>query len=584
MSASRLGHPSRETDVSSTHNRVSVVQDKTYTSDTSLSLFSVSNPPNVIVSPKGIIHVLGYTPKEGERGVPITVRLHFRCDLSEPIYVRLLVGRKPVATKVREVSGSVYGRWQLDATVPPHEEEKVSTKVLLSVQALNDDYFIVDTVTFGEFCYWTPSCSPRGYERLAQTSGSLSNGLADAERRLITTRPDAISTFNQNQKPYLRRRVASQVQRRSPTTPDRSSSPKSNQQVRLQRRMKTQSVMRTKSGPTSELGEELYAQTPILDLVTPLNSICTGWTPAEFQAGRRLVRFGKVQDGRRLVVSCEPISQEEYCEQDTVISCIYREESDTCFVTSVDVIYLLERLTNGEFPVEEKNRIRRNLEGLRPTTVSKHKPGYEDFFQRIMEFPDPKPRNIEKDLKVFKWNLLGQALEKILSKYSIYTTAVEEPVDSAPSDTPLSEVSDSVAQHLPYSPSEGLEQVYREASGAIKPDPATDDVQISSEQTEVQMPIFDGASGSTQLTYPLYDTDIHTIHSAESDAPGVWCTDYKPGAIGYDSYGVLTYDIAEQVPTSGSYADGSGYDMTSYELPFPDISEQAIGSISECYM
>jgi hypothetical protein len=37
-----------------------------------------------------------------------------------------------------------------------------------------------------------------------------------------------------------------------------------------------------------------------------------------------------------------------------------------------------------------------------------------------MDFPDPKPRNIEKDLKVFEWNLLGQALEKILSKYVRY--------------------------------------------------------------------------------------------------------------------------------------------------------------------
>lgn len=152
-------------------------------------------------------------------------------------------------------------------------------------------------------------------------------------------------------------------------------------------------------------------------MLTPLASICIDWTPAEVAAGRRLVRFTKIQDGRRLIVSCEPIPQDEFCEADSVISCIYRAENDACYVTSVDVIYLLERLTNGEFPVEEKNRIRRNLEGLRPTTVSKHKPGFGDFFQRIMEFPDPKPRNIEKDLKVFEWNLLGQALEKILSKY-----------------------------------------------------------------------------------------------------------------------------------------------------------------------
>jgi hypothetical protein len=34
-----------------------------------------------------------------------------------------------------------------------------------------------------------------------------------------------------------------------------------------------------------------------------------------------------------------------------------------------------------------------------------------------MDFPDPKPRKIEKDLKVFDWKLLPQALDKIISKY-----------------------------------------------------------------------------------------------------------------------------------------------------------------------
>lgn len=100
-----------------------------------------------------------------------------------------------------------------------------------------------------------------------------------------------------------------------------------------------------------------------------------------------------------------------------MVSCIYRDEEDSCCVTSVDIIYLLEKLVDDEFEVEEKNRIRRNLEGLRPTTISKHKPGFEDFFQRIMDFPDPKPRNIEKDVKVFDWNLLPEALNKIISKY-----------------------------------------------------------------------------------------------------------------------------------------------------------------------
>lgn len=203
---------------------------------------------------------------------------------------------------------------------------------------------------------------------------------------------------------------------------DRSSFPKSPQYrtttTRLHRRMKTGSLFRTKQAHfgLSE-PDDLHASSPILQLTTPLESMCSNWSKVEQKLGRRLVRFTKIQDGRQLIVSCEPIRQEEYHDSDTVISCIYRDGVNTCYVTSVDVIYLLERLTSGEFPVEEKNRIRRNLEGLKPTTVSKHKPGFGDFFQRIMDFPDPRPRNIEKDLKVFEWNLLGQALEKILSKY-----------------------------------------------------------------------------------------------------------------------------------------------------------------------
>ena len=158
-------------------------------------------------------------------------------------------------------------------------------------------------------------------------------------------------------------------------------------------------------------------QAVILDITTPLDNFSFDWEESELHAGRRLVRFRRLQDGNRLIVSAEKISQAEYDSDDIVISCIYREQSDSCCVTSVDIIHLLQRLVEADFEVDEKNRIRRNLEGLRPTTVSKTRPGFESFFQRIMDFPDPKPRKIEKDVKVFDWKLLPHALDKILSKY-----------------------------------------------------------------------------------------------------------------------------------------------------------------------
>lgn len=159
--------------------------------------------------------------------------------------------------------------------------------------------------------------------------------------------------------------------------------------------------------------------TASLDIMVVLDSFCYNWDDLEMQAGRRLVRFSRIRDGNKLLVSAERILPGDYDAKDIVISCIYRDETDSCCVTSVDIIHLLQKLVAAEFVVEEKNRIRRNLEGLRPTTVSKSRPGFEGLFQRIMDFPDPKPRKIEKDLKVFDWKLLPQALDKIISKYSL---------------------------------------------------------------------------------------------------------------------------------------------------------------------
>ena len=383
---------------------------------------SLTVNPCPVISPIGIIHVLGYTPTEGERGVSITVRIHFHPDLTDAMYVRLVVGNKAVPTRVRQLHGLTYGRWQLHAAAPPFDHLQPSTNVLISIQALNEDNAILDSVTFGQFSYWAPGIFALFFSLFSLVS--LSNLGSTPDQRPQAGSVPKLPRLQIPDSTPLRRRSTQHLPTPSPTASERSPFPKlesAQLSTRLRRRMKPQSLVRTKHHPDHLADQEdMYAQIPILDLITPLQPICVGWSPAEASAGRRLVRFVKVQDGRRLIVSCDPIAQEEYCESDTVISCIHREGIDTCFVTSVDVIYLLERLTNGEYPVEEKNRIRRNLEGLRPTTVSKHKAGFGDFFQRIMDFPDPKPRNIEKDLKVFEWNLLGQALEKILSKYVRY--------------------------------------------------------------------------------------------------------------------------------------------------------------------
>jgi hypothetical protein len=161
----------------------------------------------------------------------------------------------------------------------------------------------------------------------------------------------------------------------------------------------------------------MYPHKAQLKLNGDLDTMAEDWGMDEWGAKRRLVEFSRRQTGSTVHAEFKPIAPEERAPQSICISCIWWEEKNECYVTSVDTIYLLESLVAVRFTVEEKNRIRRNLEGFRPLTVSKAKPESEEFFKVIMGFPSPKPRNIEKDVKVFPWKILGHALKKIIDKY-----------------------------------------------------------------------------------------------------------------------------------------------------------------------
>jgi hypothetical protein len=102
-----------------------------------------------------MIQVHGYTPTEGEKGVPITVHIDFNDKYHQAVYVRLVVGHKPIATRVRELFETTYGKWQLEGAAPAFAgQHSTSAKVAISVQALNEDNVVLDSFTFGEFTYW----------------------------------------------------------------------------------------------------------------------------------------------------------------------------------------------------------------------------------------------------------------------------------------------------------------------------------------------------------------------------------------------------------------------------------------------
>lgn len=165
-----------------------------------------------------------------------------------------------------------------------------------------------------------------------------------------------------------------------------------------------------------------YYTKAILKLNGDLDAMAESWTKAERESQRRLVQFTRFQTGSTIHAQFKPITPGSRTPTSICISCISWEGKNECFVTSVDTIYLLESLVAMRFTVEEKNRIRRNLESFRPLTVSKAKAESKDFFNVIMGFPAPKPRSIERDVKVFPWKVLSHALKKIIGKYVSITS------------------------------------------------------------------------------------------------------------------------------------------------------------------
>lgn len=180
-------------------------------------------------------------------------------------------------------------------------------------------------------------------------------------------------------------------------------------------------LIRTSSLDTESIRQNLsLVNTPIrLWVSRDIMKMTENWTPEETEEERRLVRFLfepiSATDYR---VDSEAILKLDYTPEKPIISCIYWKEKDSHMVTSVDIILVLEYLVHQSFSIEEKNRVRRNLQSLKPFTILRSDKNHQRFFNAIMKMEDPRPRNIEKDLKVFKWSDLLNAFDKVLSKYS----------------------------------------------------------------------------------------------------------------------------------------------------------------------
>ncbi|KAF3905147.1 hypothetical protein ABW21_db0208354 [Orbilia brochopaga] len=382
--------------------------------------------------------VTGCSPSEGPQGTRFTIAVQSTTDLTQDTTrtYRAMFGSKRCPVEITKgCANESFMSFNLTCIVPPNSSTGwFNQKVLVCFNIEDETGNEMHTEEVTEFLY-TDVSPPASYE-------SSPTGDGQRKRRLSSTQDMASDVYRMQPQPAKRilkpdiRTKGDDYAIYSYPSASGSSFPTYTQTTIYDQQRMGAGAWNTVSSTSDSVGNPVLVRTSTLQqpngsfnpyqlpqkanlsLQEDLNTMAENWTPEEWQNKRRLVQFRRTQRGNTVEASFAPVSPSERQANSICISCIWWAERNEAFVTSVDCIYLLEALVGVRFTVEEKNRIRRNLEGFHPLTVSKAKPDSESFFKLIMSFPNPKPRNIEKDVKVFPWKILTLALKKIIGKYS----------------------------------------------------------------------------------------------------------------------------------------------------------------------
>lgn len=409
--------------------------------------------------------IKSYNPSQGPSGSHVHVHLRSDYDLTEHTFSLMFASRRVPASLTRlETHGPAF-EYAVTSEAPSHSETGDSNaRVRLQLQLQDQSRQDVASVGVGYFEYTnaqmqspyeggrkrkhSPDLGPTDVPALQSSqsydSYNFANGHSPYPSNMQSMdmnsmqrkyspygrpqNPQSLrSTPNRLMRPQMLQRSSwgpsysgsSQTMDVVPISSTSSPNPANPLLVRTSTLQQQQSPGSNSSTPGNSFNpySAIFPQKAILKIRGSLDSMTQDWTPDEWSTKRRLVQFRRSQNKSVITAEFAPVAPEDRQPNSICISCIWWEERQECFATSVDTIYLLEQLVALRFTVEEKNRIRRNLEGFHPLTVSKAKADSEEFFKIIMGFPNPKPRNIEKDVKVFPWKILTHALKKIISKY-----------------------------------------------------------------------------------------------------------------------------------------------------------------------
>ena len=368
-----------------------------------------SEIPNNIAFPASsyprMLEVCNYTPQMGRSGT--TVVIDTKIHSLKQVSIRIVVGSKAVYTSVENVKG-VEDLWRCTGSVPEFgvHRNASSRTVIVSIQAL-DGWRVLETVSFGYFTYWEYGkllvylIDVHHPDIITAIPPSIKGEPSEGTKHLVVGRPPSGRRSVLAQRPQ---EAVTQVYPAHHTATPVPSFPR-----RLPRRSSS-----NEQGPYDKV---------VLDFEAEPADLGKNLSDDEKRRRRRLIKFFCERKENTIHISPTPIREdhpEEHKPPGVIISCIWREDvRETCF-TSCDLIRLLEYLVQDHFHADERSRVRRNVEHLRPITVSKTR--MSKLFSTIMNLPSPKPRNIEKDVKIFKWERLVESLNSAISKYVRQTT------------------------------------------------------------------------------------------------------------------------------------------------------------------
>ncbi|CAO3701266.1 unnamed protein product [Rhizopus stolonifer] len=154
------------------------------------------------------------------------------------------------------------------------------------------------------------------------------------------------------------------------------------------------------------------------------------FTEAEKMEGRKIFLFEAISrttysDGTTLTEAsrrpCEHPMNSDIGKKERAnplaISCIWWQEKDQYFVTSCDIVRIVEGLIGISLNKQHKNRMRRQLQSYSPMTIGKkYDEEINTFYLQLIGFTTPSVKTIDKDIKIFRWEILEEALVKLVGQ------------------------------------------------------------------------------------------------------------------------------------------------------------------------